>query len=104
LHLLRLQGGDIGRCKIIRHYNARDRFAIVAAINRGDFLLKQNAQYAVHNVIDIVLAGAEVGIIHFLKHMHQGITLLFERPFRIALLFTNDLHRRACDGGVFQHQ
>ena len=76
----------------------------------GDFfmlrrlLLQQDPLYAVNHMADVVLTGAQVGVVHFLEGADQGVPLQFQSPFRIAPRLPDQLQRLVGQGGILQHQ
>ena len=55
-------------------------------------------------MLHIVLAGAQIRIVHVFEHLDQQIPLDFQRPFGVALARANQLDRRLGKSRVLQHQ
>ena len=56
------------------------------------------------DMIDIILARAQVRILHGFEHTDECVALHLESPFGIAFFFANELDGSLGDGGVVQHQ
>lgn len=61
-------------------------------------------QDAVDHVIQIVLAGAQIGVFHVLEYPHQLVAPHLQRPFGGAAFLADGLCRRFRDGFVLQHE
>ena len=60
--------------------------------------------HAVDDVLDVVLARAQIRVVHRVEDRDEGVAFELERPFRIASHLADVVDRRFRDGLVFEHQ
>ena len=64
----------------------------------------QNLLHMDYHMVHVVLAGAQVLVVHGLEHLHQGVAANLQGPLRPAELVADQVQGRLGDGGVLQHQ
>ena len=57
-----------------------------------------------HHVVHVVLAGAQVGVVHGIEHPHQLVAAHLQGPFGAAVQLPDQLDGTLGDGRVLQHQ
>ncbi len=108
-HALMLHQDGIRRGQVIGHHDpsfqpGSHQLGIDGIVEIGRVLGQQNPLDPPHDVVNILLAGAQVGIVHVIEHLRQRIALDFQRPFGIAVVGADQPYRRLGEGGVLQHQ
>ena len=108
-HPLMLHQNGVGRGQIVGDDDASlqtagGQFGVVGVVQIRRVLGHQHALHPPHHMLHIVLAGAQIRVVHVLEYLDQQIPLDLQRPFGIALARANQLDRRLGESRVFQHQ
>ena len=108
-HPLMLHENGVSRGQIVGNDDAAlkttgSQFGVIGIVQIGRILGDQDALHPAHHMLDIVLAGAQIGIVHLLEDLHQRIPLDLQRPLGVAAPRTNQFNRRLGEGGILQHQ
>ena len=73
-------------------------------MGNGFFGMHQTHLHRSDDVIDVILAGAQIRVFHCFENAHQSVALCLECPFGIAQLFADEFNRSLGDGRVIEHQ
>ena len=94
-----MQHDGVCRCQVFRHDDVTgDLHRVLAAFSL------QYGHDAVDHVIEIVLARAQVGVLHVLEHAQQLVAAQLQGPFRGAALVAYGLGGGFGYGLVLQHE
>ncbi len=98
--LLREQD-DVGRCDVVG--DGHERLG-VSLLRQLALRLEQHAQDPRTDVFDIVLARAQISIVHLLEHCDQRIACLAQRRLGVNLLAADVRDRGVGDRAIVEHQ
>lgn len=67
-------------------------------------LQQQDVQDPADDVIEVVATGAQVGVVHLVENLDQGVPMLLQRPFGAQALIAYQIDRLARERLVLEHQ
>ena len=98
-----LHDHGVGRGQIVGDDDVSGEPAVGDLVAQGPLVL-EDALDAVDHVVHVVLAGAEVGVVHLLEYRDQGVALQPQGPFGVATALADEARRLLAQRRVFQHQ
>jgi hypothetical protein len=90
--MVALEQDHVGGRQVVRHH---DQLLLLRGALRGERLAAHHRlQHALHGLLHVGLALAQVGVVDFLEALHQPLHLLHQSPLRVGALAADHGARR----------